>query len=54
MRVESLLKLFARKFKTRSAPLGFSDKADLNEGSMWATDFALTEMTADEEAKPRQ
>lgn len=41
----------AQKFKTRYATLGFSDKADLDEGHMWPTAFALRELTAAEEAK---
>ena len=41
----------ARKFATRYATLDFSDKAHLDEGTMWPTDFALTELTADEEAR---
>ena len=41
----------ALKFKTRYATLGFSDKANLEEGHMWPTAFALKEMTAAEEAK---
>jgi uncharacterized protein YdhG (YjbR/CyaY superfamily) len=41
----------AQKFKTRYATLGFSDKANLDEGSMWPTAFALKELTAVEEAK---
>ena len=41
----------ARKFKTRYATLGFSDKANLDEGDMWPTAFALQEMTAAEEAR---
>ena len=41
----------ARKFKTRYATLGFSDKANLDDGLMWATAFALRELTAAEEAK---
>ena len=41
----------AQKFKTRYATLGFSDKANLDEGSMWATSFALTELTEDCEAR---
>jgi uncharacterized protein YdhG (YjbR/CyaY superfamily) len=41
----------AQKFKTRYATLGFSDKAKLDEGRMWPTDFALKELTADEEAR---
>jgi uncharacterized protein YdhG (YjbR/CyaY superfamily) len=40
----------AQKFKTRYATLGFSDKAHLDEGAMWPTAFALTELTADVEA----
>jgi len=43
----------AQKFKTRYATLGFSDKAKLDEGRMWPTSFALTELTATEEAKIR-
>jgi uncharacterized protein YdhG (YjbR/CyaY superfamily) len=41
----------ARKFKTRYATLGFSDKAGLDEGNMWPTSFALKELTAAEEAR---
>ncbi len=41
----------AQKFKTRSATLGFSDKANLDEGHMWPTAFALKELTAAEEAQ---
>jgi hypothetical protein len=41
----------AQKFKTRYATLGFSDKANLDDGVMWATDFALTKLTAAEEAR---
>lgn len=41
----------AQKFKTRYATLGFSDKANLDEGHMWPTAFALKEMTAAEEEK---
>jgi len=40
----------AQKFKTRYATLGFSDKANLDQGSMWPTAFALKELTADVEA----
>src|SRR5215212_7750885 len=39
------------KFNTRYATLGFSDKANLDEGAMWPTSFALKELTATEEAK---
>ena len=41
----------AQKFSTRYATLGFSDKANLDEGAMWATSFALKELTAAEEAR---
>lgn len=41
----------AQKFKTRYATLGFSDKANLDEGDMWPTAFALKELTPTEEAK---
>jgi uncharacterized protein YdhG (YjbR/CyaY superfamily) len=41
----------AEKFKTRYATLGFSDAANLDEGAMWPTAFALKELTAAEEAK---
>jgi len=43
----------AEKFKTRYATLGFSDKANHDEGAMWSTAFALTELTADVEARIR-
>jgi uncharacterized protein YdhG (YjbR/CyaY superfamily) len=41
----------AQKFNSRYATLGFSDKANLDEGAMWPTSFALKEFTATEEAK---
>jgi uncharacterized protein YdhG (YjbR/CyaY superfamily) len=41
----------AQKFKTRYATLGFSDEANLDEGAMWPTYFALTELTAADEAR---
>src|SRR4028119_311363 len=41
----------AEKFDSRYATLGFSDKANLDEGAMWPTSFALKELTATEEAK---
>jgi uncharacterized protein YdhG (YjbR/CyaY superfamily) len=41
----------AKKFNSRYATFGFSDKANLDEGAMWATSFALKELTATEEAK---
>src|SRR2546426_11287184 len=41
----------AQKFKTRYATFGFSDKANLDEGAMWPTTFALKALTAAEEAR---
>ena len=41
----------AHKFKSRYATFGFSDEANLDEGAMWPTSFALRELTATEEAK---
>ena len=41
----------AEKFKARYATLGFSDLATLDDGPMWAAGFALTEVTADVEAR---
>src|SRR5215218_5328989 len=41
----------AQKFNSRYATLGFSDKANRDEGAMWPTSFALKELTATEEAK---
>ena len=41
----------AQKFKTRYATLGFSDKANLDEGAMWPTSYALKELTDAEEAR---
>ena len=40
-----------QKFKTRYATFGFSDTANLDEGKLWPTAFALQELTATEEAK---
>jgi uncharacterized protein YdhG (YjbR/CyaY superfamily) len=40
-----------QKFKTRYATFGFSDKANLDEGAMWPTAFALKELTTAEEAR---
>jgi uncharacterized protein YdhG (YjbR/CyaY superfamily) len=40
----------AEKFKTRYATLGFSDKANLDEGALWPVEFALKELTTAEEA----
>ncbi len=41
----------AQKFKTRYPTLGFSDTAHLDEGTMWPTAFALTKLTAADEAR---
>jgi uncharacterized protein YdhG (YjbR/CyaY superfamily) len=41
----------AQKFKTRYATLGFSDAANLDEGALWPTAFALKELTAAEDAR---
>jgi uncharacterized protein YdhG (YjbR/CyaY superfamily) len=41
----------AEKFKSRYATLGFSDTANLDDGTMWPTSFALKELTAAEEEK---
>ena len=41
----------AQKFKTRYATFGFSDEAHLDEGTMWPNAYALTELTAADEAR---
>ena len=41
----------AHKFKSRYATFGFNDAANLDEGAMWPTSFALKELTAAEEAR---
>jgi uncharacterized protein YdhG (YjbR/CyaY superfamily) len=41
----------AQKFKTRYATLGFEDAANLDDGAMWPTSFALKELTASDEAR---
>jgi uncharacterized protein YdhG (YjbR/CyaY superfamily) len=41
----------AQKFNSRYATLGFSDQANLDAGAMWATSYALKELTVTEEAK---
>ena len=41
----------AAKFKTRYAMLGFSDEAKLDDGTIWPTYFALSELTAANEAR---
>ncbi|MBO3752975.1 DUF1801 domain-containing protein [Streptosporangiaceae bacterium NEAU-GS5] len=40
----------AQKFKARYSTLGFNDPANLDDGAMWPTAFALTELTPDAEA----
>ena len=40
-----------QKFKTRYATLGFSDRANLDDGAMWPTSFALTELSSAVEKK---
>jgi uncharacterized protein YdhG (YjbR/CyaY superfamily) len=41
----------AQKFKTRYATLGFSDEANLDDGTMWPSAYALTKLTAADEAR---
>jgi uncharacterized protein YdhG (YjbR/CyaY superfamily) len=41
----------AAKFKSRYATFGFNDAANLDEGTMWPTSYALTELTAADEAR---
>jgi hypothetical protein len=41
----------SQKFKTRYSTLGFTDRARLDEGSMWSTGFALKSLTAADEAR---
>ncbi len=41
----------AARFKTRYATLGFTDQANLDDGAMWATSFALTELNPEVEAR---
>ena len=40
----------SQKFKTRYATLGFSDKANLDEGNLWPTTYAINELSANEES----
>ena len=40
-----------RKFKTRYATLGFSDEAKLDEGNLWPNAYAVTQLTAADEAR---
>ena len=44
----------AAKFKSRYATLGFSDNANLDDGAMWPTEFALKTLTSADEAKIRK
>lgn len=44
----------AHKFEARYATFGFNDTANLDDGAMWATAFAVKELTADVEAKIRE
>ena len=44
----------ADKFKARYATFGFNDDAKLDEGSMWPTSYALTKLTAADEARIRE
>ena len=41
----------AQKFKSRYATFGFNDNANLDDGTMWPTSYALTELTAADEAR---
>jgi uncharacterized protein YdhG (YjbR/CyaY superfamily) len=41
----------AQKFKARYATFGFNDHANLDDGNMWPTSFALTKLTKAEEAR---
>ena len=41
----------AEKFKSRYATLGFEEEANLDDGNMWPTSFALTKLTADDEKR---
>ena len=41
----------AHKFRSRYATLGFSDKANLDDGEMWPTEYALPKLTAGVETK---
>jgi uncharacterized protein YdhG (YjbR/CyaY superfamily) len=41
----------AQKFKARYSTLGFNDAANLDDGTMWPTSYALTELTAADEAR---
>lgn len=43
----------AAKFKNRYATLGFSERANLDEGAMWPTSYALAKLTKDVESRIR-
>jgi uncharacterized protein YdhG (YjbR/CyaY superfamily) len=44
----------AGKFKDRYATFGFNDSANLDDGSMWPTSYAITKLTKDGEARIRE
>ncbi len=44
----------AQKFRSRYATFGFNDVANLDDGTMWPTAFALTELTAEAEERIRE
>ena len=44
----------AQRFKARYSTLGFNDAANLDDGNMWPTAFALTKLTTAEETKIRK
>ena len=44
----------ASKFKARYSTLGFSDKANLDDGEMWSTSFAVKKLTPSEERRIRE
>jgi uncharacterized protein YdhG (YjbR/CyaY superfamily) len=41
----------ASKFKTRYATFGFSDRANIDDGTMWATDYAIADITKADEKR---
>ena len=50
-RARSSVSFKAQKFKTRYATFGFMHEANLDDGTLWPTAFAVTKLTAAEEAK---
>jgi uncharacterized protein YdhG (YjbR/CyaY superfamily) len=44
----------AEKFRSRYATFGFNDDATLDDGAMWPTSWAITKLTAADEAKLRK